>query len=99
MRQVRVHILDPMGGVNISEIDDPDDLFQMIELGKNKRYRVEQWIIGRDLTVEQANKWKDPKTGDIYMIVAYQDGKASSFAVSKSIWDQGKEKLDNARLA
>lgn len=93
IKYVRVHILDPLGGADISGIDDLDDLFQIFE-DHQYPYRVEYWVIGRDLTNEQAEKWKDPTTGDIYVIIHYQNGKPKTHVVSKSIWEQLKANLE-----
>ena len=95
MKKVRVHILDPTGGVPLSGIDDPDELFQMIELGAKTPYRTIQWVVGKDLTAEQAEKWKDPETGDIYIVTTYRDGKPLSHACDKATWEEIKEKFNN----
>jgi hypothetical protein len=93
MNQVRAHILDALGKADLTVCDDPNTLFNTI-MEPRGHYRVETWTIGTDVTAEQAQQWRDPATGDIYIVVAYKDGKPSKRAISKILWEQGKAEMD-----
>jgi len=92
-KPVRVHILDPLGGAKLPRLTDIGGISQILEEHQNP-YRIENWVIGREITSEQSEKWGGPVTGDIYLIIYYKDGKPVTDAVSKSIWEQAKAKLD-----
>lgn len=90
--EIRVHILDPLGGVDLTEADDPDTLMELMFAGMNNRYRVENWVIGREITAEQAEEWRD-NDGDLYIIVRYKEGKPMKHQVTKAVWDNARSIL------
>ena len=93
MNQIQAHILDPLGGAHLSDLSDPDELFGTI-MEPRGHHRVETWTVGTDITAEQAEQWRDPTTGDIYIVVRYEDGKPHKHAVPKVLWDGGKAEMD-----
>jgi hypothetical protein len=54
--------------------------------------RVETWVIGKDVSVETYDQFKD-EIGNLYAIVQYQDGKSSKLVVTKPIWDFAKQSV------
>lgn len=93
-KSIRVHILDVLGGINKSEIKDMDDLTQKLESVIDKSfYRIEEWIIGKDISSEMVEKYRDPETNDIYCIVRYEKGKPSAYLLLKADWEIGKARI------
>ena len=92
---VRVHILDPFGGVDLTKAaEDPDILNKLLTASEQGHYRTEQWTIGKDILPEKAEKFKDGSTGDLYAIVSFEDGNKRVHVMAKSFWDQAKAQMD-----
>ena len=56
------------------EFDNPDDLDKWMING-SKTYQMEAWEIGMEVSESDAAQWKDPETGDLYVIYQIVDGK------------------------
>ena len=49
--------------------------------------RTENWIVGEHVTGEAYERFKD-KSGNLYAVVAYEDGKPQMSLAQKSMWEQ-----------
>jgi diphthamide synthase (EF-2-diphthine--ammonia ligase) len=53
-------------------------------------YRVEKWIVGKDIEQENYDKYKD-KNGFIYVMIHYENGEPNTTLLKREIWQQIKE--------
>ncbi len=92
-QSIKVHILDPSAGIG-DALGLPVD--EMRELGLpdvDDVYRVDEWIIGSDISPEQYNQMKDPKTGELYALVSMKDGKRRPFCLPRKHWLETKKQM------
>ncbi len=57
---------------------------------------TENWIVGEHVTGEAYERFKD-KSGNLYAIVAYQDGKPQMSLAQKSMWEQVARQFSDGR--
>jgi hypothetical protein len=84
---IKVHILDPYA-----------DLPSVLNLGSEKigHYRVENWVVGEHIESEVVKKFKDPETGNLYVLFTVKEGFAEPrcMVLRKSVWETAKSKMD-----
>ena len=85
---VRVNILDPAGGHSVA-----DELLDDYHLLNYNIYRVEEWEIGVNISREEYEKYVDSITKELYMLTAYQTGKAKCCFLNRNIWQQAYEQM------
>jgi hypothetical protein len=58
-------------------------------------YGVSYWKIGEYISAEQVDTFKDPETGDIYILVVYEGEGAVTRIIKKEIFEQVFEEFRN----
>ena len=62
-----------------------------LEGGSDSSYRVETWVVGENIPIEQYEKFFDRKTQALYAMTKYdEDGNRRDFTVQKELWDQAR---------
>ncbi len=57
-------------------------------------YRVQHWVIGRDIDDEQCERFRDPDTGDLYVLTCFEAGEEKQTVLVKQVWEQAKARMD-----
>jgi hypothetical protein len=94
-QRITTHILDPRAGMG-ALLGLPDE--EVATLGQSTAseiYRVEQWVVGEDVPAELYNRFRDPETGDLYILVIYKDGEPSTNAVHPDVWRQAHAAMED----
>lgn len=50
-------------------------------------YRVETWIVGKDVSQETYDRFKD-ESGHLYVVAYFRDGKQEMSVIAKSLWEK-----------
>ena len=92
---IKANILDPMGGVSFDQFDDPCEFMDAM-MGPVKDYRVEEWTIGDQISLDDYKEYRDPKTNELYVVIVYKEGNPNTYLVkSKQTWLEVREKMSN----
>jgi len=85
---IKVHILDPYA--ELPSMFNP-------EMEEPGYYRREYWIIGKDITADTVAKFKDPTTGDLYvMYTNINDGEGiKPLAMTRELWENARNEMDS----
>jgi hypothetical protein len=91
-RTIRVHSLgkSPDFGGDISRLDE------WLSSG-GKTYAVEVWQVGVQIPSEQVEKWRDPETGELYVVNQIVDGKWKFAYCTRQVWERFKTRFQNRR--
>jgi hypothetical protein len=92
---VKVNILDPLGGIDPNATKDPSELLLAAIMEPRAHYRVETWIIGKDISLEQYQQFVDPETQELYVNTVYENFKPNRHLCSRALWQQGKQAMDS----
>lgn len=90
-KRVRVNIIDPTGGISFE-----DEMLGDYDPSDYNIYRVEEWKIGEGISKEQYEKSVDPMTNELYLVLAYQDGKARGVFLNRQKWQQVYKQMKEA---
>lgn len=91
---VKVNVLDPMGGIDLNATKDPSEILDAV-MQPTEFHQVETWTIGKDISQEQYQRFVDPDTQELYVLTTYENGQPSSHLVPRSLWQHGKQMMDN----
>ncbi len=61
-------------------------------------YQVEHWVVGRDVSADDVQRFRDPKTGEMYAMSMFEDGKPTTYLLSKDKWESAKSHLQQKGL-
>lgn len=92
---VKVHILDAAGNMGDLLGFSPEESRDMGLPGAADVYRVEEWIIGRDITPEDYDKLKDRKTGELFAFILMKDGERRPFCLPRDKWLEAKRTMNS----
>jgi hypothetical protein len=56
--------------------------------------RTELWVIDKDVPSEKVNEFQDKETGELYALVAYEEGKPHTYLVIKELWQKTKKEME-----
>lgn len=51
---------------------------------------TKDWIVGRDIPRETYERFVDPETGELYVVIHYDNGRSFTKIVPKSIWNTAR---------
>lgn len=91
---VKVNVLDPMGGTDLSNLDAPSKLFEAV-MEPKQEHLVETWTVGKEISHDQYQRFVDPQTQELYVLIKYDKGKRSRHTVPRSLWNQAKQMMDS----
>jgi len=57
-------------------------------------YQIQHWVVGKDIDEKKAAEFRDPETGDLYVMVHYEEGEPITNVVVKELWNEAKRKMD-----
>lgn len=57
-------------------------------------YKIQHWVIGRDIDVEQCERFRDPDTGDVHVLTFFEAGEEKQTVLQKQVWEQAKARMD-----
>lgn len=89
---VKINILDPLG--HMQKIKDPVQLMEALE-EETSDHRIEYWRIGKEITIQQYEKFHDKKTDALYAFVKYENGKPTTTLTNKDLWLQALQLLNS----
>ena len=92
---VKVHILDAAGGLGDLLGLSPEESRDVGVPDAPDVYRVEEWVIGRDISAEQYDELKDPKTGELFALISMKDGERRPFCLPRDRWLEAKRAMDS----
>lgn len=92
---VNVHILDALAGLSDLMGLSPEDARDVGLPDAPDLYRVEEWIIGRDISAEQYDELKDPETGELFALIENKDGERRPFLLRREHWIEAKREMDS----
>lgn len=92
---VSVHILDPASGLGELFGLSPEETREVGLPDAPDLYRVEEWVIGRDISVEQYHELKDPESGDLFALISIKDGQRRPFCLPRKRWLDAKRGMDS----
>ena len=79
------HIIDPGGAARAS-----------LGLGgSDQSYPTESWQIGVDIDLDDYSRFKHGPTGDIFVVVVYEEGQPHESLAAHELWIDLKSKLDS----
>lgn len=85
---ITVNILDPLGGLS------PEEFYLYGNDGDND-VRKEQWILKQDL-FEPYKQFADENSGELYVVIYYEEGNKKQICVPKEKWEYGRRKYYNS---
>jgi hypothetical protein len=92
---VKVHILDPASGLGDLFGLSPEETREAGLSDAPDVYRVEEWVIGRDVSAEQYHELKDPETGELFALMSIKDGQRRPFCLPRKQWLEAKRAMDS----
>ncbi|MHC4619597.1 MAG: hypothetical protein ACYTEQ_17770 [Planctomycetota bacterium] len=93
---IKVNIVDPMGGFAPEDVEDMDALYDNLEIAEKNWVRAELWTIGKQVPSEKVDEFQDKETGELYAVVAYEEGRPHTYLVRKELWQKTKEQMEQA---
>ena len=57
-------------------------------------YRVQHWVIGREMDDDQCQRFRDADTGDLYVLTYFEAGEEKQKMLVKHVWEQAKAQMD-----
>ncbi len=84
---VKVHILDPFAPLENLIHNSEEEI---------SHYRIEYWEIGKDISNELIDEYRDDETGEIYVLMAKKEDNDTPkpMILKKSVWELGKNGMD-----
>jgi hypothetical protein len=55
----------------------------------------EFWKIGKDISEDLVDKYKDTDTNELYIFNLFKNGEEKIMCVKKELWDQGKKQIEH----
>jgi hypothetical protein len=92
---VKVHILDTAAGLSDLVGMTPEEARDIGLPDAPDLYRVEEWIIGHDISAEQYDKLKDLETGELFALISMKNGERRPFCLPRERWIEAKRAMDN----
>jgi len=106
-KKVTIDVPNGQGGI-VKRTATEKFLNKMITQGKMARvigvhimntitgYEFRNWTIGEDISEDLVNRFSDPETGELYVIVAYVDGDPKTMVLQKSVYEEKCREMDEA---
>ncbi|MBO5214412.1 MAG: hypothetical protein J6B86_06550 [Clostridia bacterium] len=85
---ITVNILDPLGGLSA------EDFLLHGNDGSND-VRKEQWTLKQNL-FELYQRFADEETGELYVVIYYEEGKKKQICVPREKWEEGRRTVYNS---
>ncbi|SOD02462.1 hypothetical protein SAMN05216486_10376 [bacterium JGI 053] len=92
-RLVTVHVLDPQAGLGAAIGLIASDATELGITTASDSYRIERWVVGEQISAEQYSRFRDLKTGDLFVFVTYREGNPMTHAVQPEIWRSAREAM------
>lgn len=61
-------------------------------------YEVEHWVVGRDVSVDDCERFRDPDTQELYAMSMFEDGQPKMYLLNKDKWEIAKARLQQQGL-
>ena len=76
------------GSAVIAHIIDPEALARFVtDAGASVMWFARIWTIGRDLSMQEYQRWRDPETGGLYTYLKREGGSSSIVFVERQRWE------------
>src|ERR1051326_3698236 len=57
-------------------------------------YRIQHWVIGQDIDDQQYERFRDPDTGELYVLLSFEAGEQRQHVLVRGLWEEAKAKMD-----
>lgn len=55
---------------------------------------IVEWAVGKDVSQEAVDRYRDKETGDLYVLIAYVEGERKTMIVTKEYWGNVLKKFE-----
>lgn len=94
-QKVKVHVLDPANGLLADLYGlSPGEASELGLPQGDGPYRVEHWVIGKEISAEQYDHLRDPTNGELYALMAMNDGKRRPYCLARERWLEAKRAIE-----
>ena len=84
---VRVHVLDP-GSALLQLMQEPTS-------DPPSHYREETWRVGKDVSQETVDRFRDPVSRDLYVVIHNDGSKCRAVVTKREVWESAREAMDS----
>jgi hypothetical protein len=57
-------------------------------------YRIQHWVIGREIDRQQWERFRDADTGDLYVLLSFEAGEPRQHVLARQLWEEAKIQMD-----
>jgi hypothetical protein len=62
-------------------------------------YQSATWTLGTDIGLDQYEHHRDPATGELFVLTAFEDGKETVHLLDRAHWLEAKRQMDNQSVS